>query len=200
MTITILDKLARQAKERRAATNAADPGGAGSTWQSLTLINGPRGGHLEFVESPAQGNYSASIMCSVKSVKGKTTCFGIDAAFCAELAGIDFAGLAEACEQTARLSQVATPVSQVATPVSAAAGPVKGLFDDLTAKGVFVAPAKRWNTILGLPKRIEWLIALAPDYEDDFRALTSKADTDAYLNRLIDVGIAVQTAGGPRPA
>lgn len=195
---TLLDKYSRQAQERRAATTPRSA--SDSKWVPLASIDGSKGGKLEILDCPANGNFPASIMISVKSVKGKIGCIGVDAAFLAELAVLDFSALAELCEQRARLSQAPAAAQVVAQASDNPFAPAQAAVNPFAAAPVFEAPAKVWNANLGVAKRIEWLIALAPDYREFIEGLAqTKVATDEALMTLIDMGRVINSNGSPRP-
>lgn len=199
---TLTNKYARIATERRAATSSGDA----ADWIDLVSIEMPnpsgkgRPATFAFTISPANGQYSESIMLVATSSRGKKGVFRVDAAFVAAMSEIDWAAICEACEKRDRLSEYRAPAAPVAAPAPTAPN---GLFSaplfPPTAP-VFEAPASKWDGRLSVKKRIVWLSLLAPDYAERFEALTTKDQTDEDLRTLINAGVAVMTEGGPRPA
>ena len=200
-----LDKYRKAAAERRQTTAPSKA----SSWETLAEGSTPvEGAKIEVVLAPASKRGNRSFPSAIRLCVGgpgkRPQSVKLDAATCAELAGLDWEALAEACEQQVRLSHVER-IEPTPAPAPAAspapAGKLGGGFfaNRPTPAPAFTPPAKRWNANLSLAKRIQWLCELAPDYSADWERAGDKDTTDEMVTFLIANGVAKSTPAGPWP-
>ena len=197
--ISLTDKYARVATERRTATSSGE--NVNADWTELVSIQMPNPASLAgrgnpatfaFKVSPANGDYPESIMFSATSARGRKAVCKVDAAFVAAMSEIDWAAICEACEKRARLSEYKAPSAPVVAAPVASAPVVGGIdTDDIWAEPVTLPRINRWkgnDSLEGMRQHLQILQPNVP-YSKIERLTPDRAAAREIQRKLEERGI-----------